>query len=49
MPPLAGHRNPRIRRSVLNQLFSILRDGAQRLLPLITETLREVRERVGLT
>jgi hypothetical protein len=32
-----------------NQLFSILRDGAQRLLPLVTETMREARERVELT
>jgi hypothetical protein len=48
MPPLAGQRNPRIRRSDPNQLFSNLGDGAQRLLPLVTETMLEVRERMRL-
>jgi hypothetical protein len=47
MPPLAGQRNPRIRRSDPNQLFSNLGDGAQRL-PLVTETMLEVREKVRL-
>jgi hypothetical protein len=32
-----------------NQLFSILRDGAKLLLPLVTDTMREARARVELT
>ena len=31
-----------------HEIDNILGDGAQRLLPLVTETMREVRERVGL-
>ena len=31
-----------------HEINNILGDGAQRLLPLVTETMREVRERVGL-
>ena len=34
--------------AVPHQIDNILGDGAQRLLPLVTETMREVRERVGL-
>ena len=30
------------------KLFNTLDTGAQRLLPLVTETMREVKERVGL-
>jgi hypothetical protein len=31
-----------------HEINNILGDGAQRLLPLVTETMREVKERVGL-
>jgi hypothetical protein len=31
-----------------HEIDNILRDGAQRLLPLVTETMREVKEKVGL-
>ena len=44
--PLAGRRTLWIRCSVLNQLFIILGDGAQRL-PLATETMQEVKERAS--
>jgi tryptophanyl-tRNA synthetase len=31
-----------------HEIDNILGDGAQRLLPIVTETMREVKERVGL-
>jgi hypothetical protein len=34
--------------AVPHEIDDILGDGAQRLLPLVTETMREVKERVGL-
>ena len=34
--------------AVPHEIDNILGDGAQRLLPLVTETMREVKERVGL-
>ena len=34
--------------AVPHEIDNILGDGAQHLLPLVTETMREVKERVGL-
>jgi len=34
--------------AVPHEIDNILGDGAQRLLPLVTETMREAKERVGL-
>jgi len=51
--PLIAHYAPARERynellALPHEIDSILGDGAARLLPIVTETLREVKEEVGL-
>jgi predicted nuclease with RNAse H fold len=50
---LIGHYAPARERynellALLREVDNILGDGAARLLPIVTETMREVKEKVGL-